>query len=174
MQELGWIDCPHELMRWGGRTSTGIHHPILKEEMYVIDWIEAQNKDPVIWKAIEWVQLGKERSLKYHLRDLASTLEGLGFISTQKSLVLVNGKLYLKWKLKGEVETTVVFIVPNSKNLLMVFIGMQVIRAKTGLLPCYSNGSGGLGWPWKSNPLWRTANSACIMMVRASGFHWSL
>ena len=35
--------------------------------------------------AIEWVQLGKERSLKYHLRDLASTSEGLGFISRKKS-----------------------------------------------------------------------------------------
>ena len=33
-----------------------------KEEMHVIDWIEAQNKDPAIRKAIEWIQLGKERS----------------------------------------------------------------------------------------------------------------
>ena len=41
--------------------------------MHVIDWLEAQNEDPIIQKAIEWVQLGKERSLKYHLRDLAST-----------------------------------------------------------------------------------------------------
>ena len=56
-----------------------------KEEMHVIDWLEAQNEDPFIQIAIEWVQLGKERSLKYHLRDLASTSEGLGFIS-RKSL----------------------------------------------------------------------------------------
>ena len=49
-----------------------------------------------------------------HLRDLASTLEGLGFISRQKSLVLVNGKLYLNCKLKGEAEITVVFIVPKA------------------------------------------------------------
>ena len=61
--------------------------------MYVIDWVEAQNEDPVIKKTIEWIQLGKERSLKYHLGDLASTLEGLGFISRQKSLVLVNSRL---------------------------------------------------------------------------------
>ena len=60
------------------------------------------------------MQSGKERSLKYHLRDLASTSEGLGFISRQKSLVLVNGKLYLKCKLKGEAETTVIFIVPKA------------------------------------------------------------
>ena len=53
--------------------------------MHVIDWLEAQNEDPFIQIAIEWVQLGKERSLKYHLRDLASTSEGLGFIS-RKSL----------------------------------------------------------------------------------------
>ena len=78
----------------------------------MINWIEAQNEDPIIWKAIKWIQLGMERSLKYHLRDLASTSEGLGFISRQKSLVLVNGKLYLK--LKGEAETTVVFIVPKA------------------------------------------------------------
>ena len=84
--------------------------------MHVIDWLEAQNKDPVIQKAIEWVQSGKERSLKYHLGDMASTSEGLGFISRQKSLVLVNGKLYLKCKLKGEAETTVVFIVPKANR----------------------------------------------------------
>ena len=50
----------------------------------MINWVEAENEDPIIQKAIEWVQLGKERSLKYHLRDLASTSEGLGFISRQK------------------------------------------------------------------------------------------
>ena len=82
--------------------------------MHVIDWLEAQNKDPVIQGAIEWMQSGKEKSLKHHLGDLASTSEGLGFISRQKSLVLVNGKLYLKCKLKGETETTIVFIVPKA------------------------------------------------------------
>ena len=30
-----------------------------KEEMHVIDWLVAQNEDPVIRGAIEWVQLGK-------------------------------------------------------------------------------------------------------------------
>ena len=82
--------------------------------MHVIDWLEAQNKDHVIRKAIEWVQSGKEKFLKYHLGDLASTLEGLGFISRQKSLVLVNSKLYLKCKLKGEAKTTIIFIVPKA------------------------------------------------------------
>ena len=85
-----------------------------KEEMHVIDWLEAQNEDPVIQGAIEWMQSGKEKSLKHHLGALASTSEGLGFISRQKSLVLVNGKLYLKCKLKGEAETTVVFIIPKA------------------------------------------------------------
>ena len=82
--------------------------------MHVIDWLEAQNKDPIIHGAIEWMQSGKEKSLKDHLGDLASTPEGLGFISRQKSLVLVNGKLYLKCKLKGEAETTIVFIIPKA------------------------------------------------------------
>ena len=34
------------------RVSTA-HVP--KEEMHVINWLEAQNKDPVIWGAIEWM-----------------------------------------------------------------------------------------------------------------------
>ena len=74
----------------------------------------AQNKDPIIRKAIEWMQLGKGKSLKHHLGDLASTTEAFRFISWQKSLILVNGKLYLKYKLKGEAETTIVFIVPKA------------------------------------------------------------
>ena len=60
------------------------------------------------------MQLGKEKSLKHHLGDLASTSEGLGFISRQKSIVLINGKLYSKCKLKGEAETIVVFIIPKA------------------------------------------------------------
>ena len=85
-----------------------------KEEMHVINWLEAQNEDPVIWGAIKWMQSGKEKSLKHHLGSLASTPEGLGFISRQKSLVLVNGKLYLKCKLKGEAKTTIIFIIPKA------------------------------------------------------------
>ena len=86
----------------------------LKEEMQMIDWVEAQNEDPIIQKTIEWIHSGRERSLKYYLGDHASTPEGLGFISRQKSLVLVNGKLYLNCKLKGEAETTIVFVVPKA------------------------------------------------------------
>ena len=63
------------------------------------------------------MQLGKGRSLKHHLGDLASTSEGLGFISRQKSLILVNGKLYLKCKLKGEAETTIVFVIPKAHRI---------------------------------------------------------
>ena len=65
-------------------------------------------------KTIKWMHLGKEKSLKYHLRDGMPTPEGSGFISRQKSLVLVNGKLDLNCKLKGEAETTTVFIVPKA------------------------------------------------------------
>ena len=57
------------------------------------------------------MQLGKEKSLKHHLGSLASTPEGLGFISRQKFLVLVNGKLYLKCKLKGEADGVMTVIV---------------------------------------------------------------
>ena len=59
----------------------------------MIDWVEAQNEDPVIQKTIKWIHSGKEKSLKYYLGDYVSTPEGLGFISRQKFLVLVNGKL---------------------------------------------------------------------------------
>ena len=60
------------------------------------------------------MQSGKEKSLKHHLGDWASTSEGLGFTSRQKSLVRINGKLYLKCKLKGEAKTTIVFIIPKA------------------------------------------------------------
>ena len=85
-----------------------------KEEMHVIDCLKPRMKILSSGGAIKWMQLGKEESLKHHLGSLASTLEGLGFISRQKSLVLVNGKLYLKCRLKGEAETTVIFIIPKA------------------------------------------------------------
>ena len=64
-EELVWVSAAH----------------VLKEEMHVIDWVEAQNEDPVIHKTIEWMRSKKEKSLKYYLGDDASTPEGLGFIS---------------------------------------------------------------------------------------------
>ena len=33
----------------------------------MIDWVEAQNEDPIIQKTIKWMHSGKEKSLKYHL-----------------------------------------------------------------------------------------------------------
>ena len=84
---------------------------VSKEEMHVIDWAEAQNEDPIIWKTIEWIRSKKNKSLKYYLGDHASTPEGMGFISRQKFLVLINGKLYLNCKLKGEAEMTTVFVI---------------------------------------------------------------
>ena len=68
----------------------------------------------VICKTIKWMHSKKEKSLKYHLSSDSSTSKGLGFISRQKSLVLVNGKLYLNCKLKGEAETTMVFVIPKA------------------------------------------------------------
>ena len=87
---------------------------VLKEQMHVINWVEAQDEDPIIWKTIEWMQSKKERSLKHYLGDNAPTPEGMGFISRQKFLVLINGKLYLNCKLKGETEMTTVFVIPKA------------------------------------------------------------
>ena len=97
-KELVWVSVAH----------------VLKEEMHVIDWVEAQNEDPIIQKTIEWMQSKKERFLKYYLGDDASTPEGMGFISRQKFLVLINGKHSLNCKLKGEAEMTTVFIIPKT------------------------------------------------------------
>ena len=47
-EELVWVFTAH----------------VLKEEMHVIDWVEAQNEDPIICKTIEWMCSKKEKSLK--------------------------------------------------------------------------------------------------------------
>ena len=79
------------------------------------------------------LQSGKEKSLKYHLGSLASTPEGLGFISRKKSLILVNSKLYLKCELKGEAKplSSSSLLRPTGERQLMAAIEMWVIRAKT-------------------------------------------
>ena len=43
-----------------------------------------------------------------------ATPEGLGFISRQKFLVLINGKLYQNCKLKGEAKMSTVFVIPKA------------------------------------------------------------
>ena len=64
------------LMSWRGEEEEWVWvsaAQVPKEEMHVIDWLEAQNEDPIIRGAIEWMQSGKEKSLKHHLGALAST-----------------------------------------------------------------------------------------------------
>ena len=82
--------------------------------MHVIDWAEAHKEDPTLWKTIKWMQSTKDKPLKCCLGDDTNMPEGKGFMSCQKSLVLVNGKLYLNCKLKGDAETTTVFVVPKT------------------------------------------------------------
>ena len=55
-----WAELTILVGQWGEEEEwvwvSAAHAP--KEEMHVIDWLEAQNKDPIIWKAIKWVQSG--------------------------------------------------------------------------------------------------------------------
>ena len=67
-------------------------------------------------------------------------LRGLGFTSRQKFLVLINGKLYLNCKLKGEGQNdhcVSSFRRPTDEELLMAAIRMWVTRVKTELHPYY-------------------------------------
>ena len=85
-------------------------------EMHVIDWAKAQDEDPVIRKTKDWLKSDWTISLKTSLGDEATSPKGKAFISRQKSLILLNGKLYVKSTSKGETDTMKLFIVPKAHH----------------------------------------------------------
>ena len=94
------------------------------------------------------MQSTKEISLKHYLGDDANTPEGKDFMSHQKSLVLVNSKLYLNCRLKGEAEMTTVFVIPKAHGRKAID-GCHWdadIRVRIELHPSYWEDSGGPVW----------------------------
>ena len=90
-------------------TSTG-----LKGEINVVDWAQAQQEDPELEIAIQWIKADWSASLRTALSELADTKDGMALISQQKHLVIINNKLYVRATPPGDATETKLFVTPRA------------------------------------------------------------
>ena len=65
--------------------------------LYVTDWVAAQQEDPVLKVMINWIPNQNIQDLKYLLGDSMNTEEGMAILQEQKRLMLYQGAITIHW-----------------------------------------------------------------------------
>ena len=81
-----------------------------------LDWVKAQNKDPVIPQVVRWINRLQEdhRKLEEYLARVASDYEKCFYAARQKEFTIQDNLLYLQATLANSQDTAPVFVIPNA------------------------------------------------------------
>ena len=81
-----------------------------------LDWVKAQNKDPVIPQVIGWINRprGDHRKLEEYLAGVASNYEKRFYTTRQKEFSIQDNLLYLQATPANSQDTAPVFVVPTA------------------------------------------------------------
>ena len=81
--------------------------------LYVMNWVAAQQKDPILNIVIEWTSSHEVQGVKHLLGDHTVIEEGMVILRERKKFTLNQGVLYHCHTLAGELEEALWFVVPN-------------------------------------------------------------
>ena len=78
-----------------------------------LDWVKAQNKDPVIPQVVRWINRprGDHRKLEEYLAGVASNYEKRFYATCQKEFTIQDNLLYLQATLANSQDMVLVFVV---------------------------------------------------------------
>ena len=81
-----------------------------------LDWVKAQNKDPVIPQVVRWINQprGDHRKLEEYLAGVASDYEKCFYATRQKEFTIQDNLLYLQATPANSQGTALVFVVPTA------------------------------------------------------------
>ena len=81
-----------------------------------LDWVKAQNKDPVIPQVVGWIYRprGDHRKLEEYLARVASDYEKCFNAAHQKEFTIQDNLLYLQATLANSQDMALVFVVPTA------------------------------------------------------------
>ena len=81
-----------------------------------LDWVKAQNKDPVIPQVVRWINQprGDHRKLEEYLAGVASDYEKRFYATRQKEFTIQDNLLYLQATPANSQGTVLVFVVPTA------------------------------------------------------------
>ena len=78
-----------------------------------LDWVKAQNKDPVIPQVVRWINRpqGDHRKLEEYLAGVASDYEKRFYAAHQKEFTIQDNLLYLQATPANSQDTALVFVI---------------------------------------------------------------
>ena len=78
-----------------------------------LDWVKAQNKDPVIPQVVRWINQprGDHRKLEEYLAGVASNYEKCFYTARQKEFTIQDNLLYLQAIPANSQDTVLVFVI---------------------------------------------------------------
>ena len=81
-----------------------------------LDWVKAQNKDPVIPQVVRWINRprGDHRKLEEYLARVASDYEKRFYTARQKEFTIQDNLLYLQATPANSQDTALVFVIPTA------------------------------------------------------------
>ena len=81
-----------------------------------LDWVKAQNKDPVIPQVVRWINQprGDHRKLEEYLAGVASDYEKHFYAALQKKFTIQDNLLYLQATSANSQDTAPVFVIPTA------------------------------------------------------------
>ena len=80
-------------------------------QMHVMDWAEAQRKDPPLSAVMDWLKAQKRTDFKVLLMKQASSKEGQMILQNRQNFVVHWGALYQHSMPKGETTNLLLFVV---------------------------------------------------------------
>ena len=85
--------------------------------LHVMDWVAAQEEDPILKIVMEWISTHKVRDLKHLLGDHTTTKEGMAILREWKKFMLHQGALYHCHTPARELEEMMQFIGPTAHSV---------------------------------------------------------
>ena len=83
-----------------------------------MDWVTAQQEDPVLKIVIEWISSIKVQDLRHLLVEHATMKEVMSILRERKKFTLHQGALYHCHTLAGELEEALQFVVPMAHRVV--------------------------------------------------------
>ena len=81
--------------------------------LHVMDWVAAQQEDPILKIVMEWISSHKVQDLKHLLGDHAMTEEGMAIPIERKKFTLHHSALYHHHTPARELEEALQFCSPH-------------------------------------------------------------
>ena len=85
--------------------------------LYVMDWIDAQQEDAIHKGVMKWISSHKVQDLKHLLGDHATMEEGMVILRKRKKFTLHQGTFYYCHTLARELEEALQFVVPMAHRV---------------------------------------------------------